>query len=357
MSIDPKSPTTDPINTLPKVELHVHLEGSLRPATLARLARRNGVALGPDGELDVDEASLEARYEFGSFDRFLELFLLGLAVLRTAEDVADAVDALAAELAAQNVRYAEVTTTPYNYAVRGVPMDEYVTGLAEGRRSARALHGVELAWICDIPRELGVDAGEFTAQLLTGPQAPDGLVAIGLGGPEPGFPPQLFADAFAQARAVGLHCIPHAGETAGPESIRGALDALRAERIGHGVRCVEDPDLVAELADRAIPLEVSVTSNVCCGVVPDVQSHPIAEMLAAGLYVTVNTDDPAYFRTTLVDELRLVHDVHGVDRDGLALLQRRALDASYAPDDVRREVADALAAWSRDRRADGTVQP
>jgi aminodeoxyfutalosine deaminase len=340
VNIAMQSSIVDPILSLPKVELHLHLEGSLRPATLARLAARHGVDLGAAGEHE-----LEARYEFGSFDRFLELFLLGLSLLRDSTDVADAVAALAAELAVQNVRYAEVTTTPYNYEVRGVPMAEYVDGLAEGRRRAREESGVELAWICDIPRELGPAAGDFTADFLTGPSAPEHAVAVGLGGPEPGFPPEPFAGPFDRAAAVGLHRVPHAGETEGPASIRGALDVLRGERIGHGVRCIEDADLLARLVDEQIPLEVSVTSNVCCGVVPDVASHPIRRLLDAGAFVTVNTDDPAYFRTTLVDELRLVRDVHQVDLDGLARLQTRALDASFAPAEVKRLVRRELEAW------------
>jgi adenosine deaminase len=341
-----QSPIADPILSLPKVELHLHLEGSLRPSTLARLADRHGVDLGAR-----DERALEARYEFGSFDRFLELFLLGLSLLRDAEDVAEAVAALAAELAAQNVRYAEITTTPYNYEVRGVPMSEYTAGLAEGRRRARDQSGVELAWICDIPRELGPAGGEFTADLLTGLASPEHVVAIGLGGPEPGFPPELFAEPFARAAAVGLHRVPHAGETEGPASIRGALDVLGGERIGHGVRCIEDTGLLARIVDEQIPLEVSVTSNVCCGVVPDAASHPIGPLIDAGAFVTVNTDDPAYFRTTLVDELRLVHDLHRVDLAGLARLQRSALDASFAPAAVKQRISRELSAWAADHGA------
>ncbi|MGI9647353.1 MAG: adenosine deaminase family protein, partial [Acidimicrobiia bacterium] len=217
--------------------MHVHLEGSLRPDTMFRLAECNEIDLGAASADDLTE-----RYEFGSFDAFLDLFMQGLAVLRTGEDFTLAVVALAGELADQRVRYAEVTTTPFNHHRRGIPMEDYVAGLNEGRRLARVDHGVEIGWICDIPRELEEPHSDFTVDLITGPDAPQGVVALGLGGPEVGFPPDLFSTSFARAKAAGLGSVPHAGETVGPASVWGAIRSLHADRIGHGVRAVEDPE-------------------------------------------------------------------------------------------------------------------
>jgi aminodeoxyfutalosine deaminase len=324
---------------LPKVELHLHLEGSLRPATLFRLAERNGVDVGATSAEELAE-----RYSFDSFDDFAALFFAGLSVLRTAEDFTDAVVALASELAEQNVRYAEVTTTPINHHRRGVPLQEYRDGLDEGRRRARDEFGVELGWVCDISRETEDPAAEFTVGFLLGRQAPDGVVGLGLGGVEAGFPPELFASSFARARANGLAALPHAGETVGAESIWGAVRTLGAARIGHGIHCLEDPALVDYLGTHQIPLEIAITSNARLKLVDGVQAHPVTTLLDAGLIVTLNTDDPAYFQTTLTDELALAHRVHGLSREVLLALQLAALDASYAGSATKTRIRTALAA-------------
>jgi len=328
----------DDIAALPKVELHLHLEGSLRPATMLSLAERHDFDLGADSAEE-----LTAQYQFGSFDAFLRLFMQGLEVLKDGEDFTTATVELAKELAAQNVRYAEVTTTPYNHHRRGIAMAEYVSGLNEGRRRAREDHGVELGWICDIPRELEDPDLGFTVELITGPEAPDGVVALGLGGPEVGFPAELFAGSFARAKAAGLGSVPHAGETVGPESVWGAIRALGADRIGHGVRSVEDPELLGYLVEHAVPLEVSMTSNVLLSVSPSIEDHQIRALLDAGVTVTLNTDDPAYFSTDLNRELQLAHDVHGLSVDELRQMQRVAAEASFAAPDVKRSVLAELA--------------
>ena len=331
----------DFIASLPKVELHLHLEGSLRPVTMLRLAERNGVDLGTDAASDLEE-----RYRFASFDDFLRLFLTGLDVIQTGEDFADMTAALATELAEQNVRYAEVTTTPYNHFRRGIAVSDYVDGLNEGRRRARIEHGVELGWVCDIPRELEAPTLGFTADLITGRGAPAGAVALGLGGPEPGFPPELFAESFQRAKAAGLGSVPHAGETAGPESVWGAITALGADRIGHGVRSVDDPRLMKQLAAGDVALEVSMSSNVGLGVVADIASHPLPALLAAGVAVCLNTDDPAYFDTDLTKELELAHDVHGLGPSELIELQQAAVDHSFASDALKRSITDELESLS-----------
>ncbi|BCJ32285.1 adenosine deaminase family protein [Actinocatenispora sera] len=198
--------------------------------------------------------------------------------------------------------------------------------------------------MCDISRESEDPAAEFTIGYLLGPQAPSGVVGLGLGGIEDGFPPDLFASSFQRARASGLAALPHAGETVGPDSIWGAVRTLRAARIGHGLRCLEDPALVEYLAVNRIPLDVAITSNARLKLVDGVPAHPITAMLDAGLVVTLNTDDPAYFQTTLTDELDLAHRVHGLSRDTLLGLQRNALDASYADGRTKERIRAELAA-------------
>lgn len=331
-------PTTDKaIAALPKVELHLHLEGSLRAPTMLRLARRHGVDLGAGSAEE-----LTSQYRFGDFDSFLSLFLQGLEVLRSGEDFTTATVALAEELAAQNVRYAEVTTTPFNHHRRGIAMADYVAGLNEGRRLAREEHGVELGWICDIPRELEPSDAHFTVDLITGPGAPDGVVALGIGGPEVGFPAEAFEAAFVRAKAAGLGSVPHAGETVGAESVWAAIGSLKADRIGHGVRAVEDPDLLGLLVERGIPLEVSMTSNVLLGVAPSIEEHQIRPLLDAGVTVTLNTDDPAYFSTDLNRELQLAHDIHGVSVADLREMQRTAAVASFARSEVKAAILAEL---------------
>lgn len=328
------------IDAIPKVELHLHLEGSLRPETMWLLADRNGVGLGV-----ADPAELESKYQFESFDDFLKLFLTGLEVLQTGEDFLEATVALAAELGRQNVRYAEVTTTPYNHHRRGVSMADYVAGLDAGRTRAREVHGVELGWICDIPRELEPPDLEFTADFIAGSDGPAGVVALGLGGPETGFPPELFAASFARTKAAGLGAVPHAGETEGPASVWGAINELGADRIGHGIRSVEDPRLLERLAADDIPLEISLSSNVSLGVAPSVAEHPLPALLDAGVPVCLNTDDPAYFMTDLTTELGLASEAHGVDAAGHLAMQRTALRRSFAPNSLKTTVGDELAAF------------
>jgi aminodeoxyfutalosine deaminase len=333
--------TAAAIAGLPKVELHVHLEGSMRPSTVLALAERNGVDLGVR-----TEAELADRYRFRDFLHFIELFRAGLAVLRTPDDLVACADALTEELAGQQVRWAEITTTPVHHVrTRGWGAAAYEAALDEAQRRAAA-RGLEVRWILDISRGEELPDDHVTASILVGDHAPAGAVAMGLGGPEAEWPPELYAETFARARAAGVPAVVHAGEAAGPASVIGALDSLRAARIGHGVRALEDPVLVRRLIDEQVPLEVSPTSNVLLGVTPpSIADHPVGEMIALGMDVSVNTDDPGYFSTTLERDLGLVVEHHGVDVAGLAALQRRAMAASFAPPDVRRSFEADLAAW------------
>jgi aminodeoxyfutalosine deaminase len=330
------------IAALPKVELHLHLEGSMRPSTVFQLAGRNGIDLGCG-----TEAELAARYDFDDFLHFIELFKAGLEVLRAPEDLVFIAGVLTDELAAQQVRHAEITTTGIHALVwKSWGAAAYGAALDQAQREAAA-KGVSVGWIPDISRGMELPDDHLTADFLSGPHAPAGTVALGIGGPEAEWPPELYADSFARARAAGIPAVVHAGEAAGPASVVGALDALHAVRIGHGVRSMEDPELVRRLADEGVPIEVSPTSNVLLipEIAPSIEQHPIGAMVAAGLNVSVNTDDPGYFSTTLQRELELVSEHHGFDEAGLAAAQRRALDASFAPADLKRRVHAELDAW------------
>jgi adenosine deaminase len=333
-----RAPTDEFIRGLPKCELHLHLEGSLRLNTIERLAERHGIDVG-------ERRYLERRYHFDGFDEFMELFFLGLDVMRTGEDFADVTEALATELSGQHVRYAEITTTAFSHAQRGIAIEDYTAGLDEGRRRARSL-GVEIGWVVDIPREYEPPDSRFTAEYVTGARAPEGVVAIGLGGPEYGSDPRKYADAFAIARAAGLHSVPHAGEMDGPHSVWGALQELHADRIGHGIRAVEDDALVAHLVKHEIPLEVSLTSNVLLGACASLVDHPVVELTQRGVTVTLNTDDPAYFSTTLNYELAAARDLLELDEDACKLLQETAVQHAYAPTPLKRTMRDEIARYS-----------
>lgn len=329
------------IDDLDKCELHLHLEGSLRPGTMQALAAAHG--------LELDPVELAADYRFRDFPHFIELFVRGLRLLRRTEDFVLITEALAAELVAQNVRYAEVTTTYFAHRSHGIPDADYTAGLDEGRRRAARL-GLEIGWIVDIPREVEPPDSQVTADFILGPSAPEGVVAIGCGGNEADYPPELFEQSFARVRAAGLGAVIHAGEVAGPASVWSALTAGQATRIGHGVRSIEDPALVAELAARGMVLEVCPTSNVLLGVVPSLAQHPIGALIDAGVQVTVNTDDPGYFGTTLTGELQTVADLLGWTRADVAAAQIRAFEASSMAPERRAPIVARL-------RAEGCADP
>ena len=334
------------IASLPKVELHLHLEGSMRPATVLQLAERNGIDIGC-----ATEEELAARYDFDDFLHFIELFKAGLGVLRTPEDMVTIAGVLTDELAAQNVRRAEITTTGVHALVwKGWSAADYGSALDQAEREAAA-KGVSVGWIPDVARGMEMPDDHLTADFLAGPHCPAGAVALGIGGPEAEWPPELYVDTFARALAAGFPAVVHAGEAAGPESVRNALDVLKAVRIGHGVRAMEDPELVQRLADEQVPIEVSPTSNLLLIplVAPSIAQHPIGAMVAAGLNVSVNTDDPGYFSTTLDRELELVSEHHGFDEAALVAAQRRALDASFASKELKESVHAELDTWLQDQ--------
>lgn len=290
------------LRAAPKAELHVHLEGSILPQTLLELARRNRVTLPAD-----TIEGLREWFVFRDFLHFIRVYVTITKCLRTLEDYELVVVDVAAELARQNVRYAELTFSPSTHAKYGVPHEIYFTGLTRGRKRAEFEHGVLINWIFDIVRDADPAAADYTTGVaIDGVQ--DGVVALGLGGLESDHPPEQFAVWFEKARAAGLHSAPHAGELAGPASVWGALDTLGAERLGHGVRCIEDSALVAHLAERGVPIEVCPTSNLRLGVYPSYMDHPLRRLHDAGVPITINSDDPPLFNTTLTTEVLTLTD-------------------------------------------------
>lgn len=320
---------------VPKVELHLHLVGSASPATVAALAERQ-----PDAGVPADVEALAELFRFRDFPHFIEVYSAVTSLITTAEDISIVIDGAAADLARQNVPYAEMTVTPYMHTVRGTPYGAVLEGLAEGRRRARH-RGVELTWIYDIPGEHGQAGAADTVRFAT-EDPPDGLVAFGLAGAEAGVDRAAFGWAFAEARAAGLPAVPHAGEGDGPASIWAALHHLDPVRIGHGVRAIEDPRLVEHLVQSRIPLEVCPSSNVCTRVFPSVEAHAIGPLMDAGVVVTINTDDPPMFATTLTDEYRRVADAFHLDVDTLAGLVANGIEASFMSDGDKRSLLDAV---------------
>jgi adenosine deaminase len=322
------------IREMPKVELHVHLEGSIRPATLLTLAERNGVAL-PAQDLD----GLREFYRFTDFDHFIQVYFAICACLKTVDDFCLIAHEFGADMARQNIRYAEVTFTPdTGVKSTGIPFDEILTGLNEGRARAQADFGVEFRWVLDIVRD-NPDSRFRVAEWAI--SAMDrGVIGFGLGGTERGNPPEWFEDAYALAIEAGLHSVPHAGEVAGPESVWSAIRLLKAERIGHGVRSVEDSALVDYLREHQIPLEVNPTSNLCLGVYPSYEDHPVRWLWDEGVYVTLNSDDPPMFNTDLVGEYTVLVEHLGFSAEELAQISLNGLRASFLPEEEKAKMEE-----------------
>lgn len=326
-------PELDPLRTqliarLPKAELHVHLEGSVEPALALALARKHGRTL-PGAE--AGEEGLRRSYVFNNFTEFVAMYLAISACLTDVDDFAAIAVDLARKLAAENVRHAEVTFTPMTHVNRGVAGETLLAGLAEGRRRAREEFGVELAWVFDIVRHR-FDEGAPTLELaLRGREV--GVIGLGFAGPEsPQWPTAPYAPLFARARAEGLRSLPHAGELDGPDSVWSALRELGADRIGHGVRCLEDPALVEHLRARQIPLEVCPTSNLGIGLFPGLAEHPLPGLLAAGLAVSLASDDPPLFATSVNEEYRRCARAFGWDPAQIVALARNSVLHSFMPD-------------------------
>jgi adenosine deaminase len=312
---------------LPKAELHVHHVGSASSRIVAELAARHAGST----PVPADPELLADYFTFTDFGHFVEIYLSVVDLIRDAEDIWTLTYEIAREMGVQQIRYAELTLTPYSSIVRGIAAAAYCEAVEDARRRAAADFGVQLQWCFDIPGEAGIPAADLTLDVALR-HRPAGLVSFGLGGPEAGVSRAQFAPHFAQARAAGLHSVPHAGESTGPETIWAALHELGAERIGHGIAAARDERLLAELRERAIPLEVCPTSNVRTRSVPSLAEHPLPVLVAAGVPVSINSDDPPMFGTTLNREYEIAADLLGLDRAGLAALAKAAVRASFLDD-------------------------
>ncbi|MEP6853044.1 MAG: adenosine deaminase [bacterium] len=341
MSVPPAAvELTGFIAGLPKAELHVHHVGSASPRTVAALAARHAGST----PVPADEDRLAEYFTFTDFAHFVTVYLSVVDLIRDAEDVRTLTYEVARDLAAQNVRYVELTLTPYSSVARGIPAAAYCEAIEDARRAVESEYDLTLRWCFDIPGEAGVPAADVTLDVALN-HRPDGLVSFGLGGPEVGVPRRAFAEHFARARAAGLHSVPHAGESTGADTVWSALRDLGAERIGHGIAAAGDPALMAYLRDHDVALEVCPTSNVRTRSVPNLAAHPLPALVAAGVPVTVNSDDPPMFSTTLNEEYVVAGRLLGLDAAGLAELARAGVRYSFADDTRRREILTAIDAY------------
>jgi adenosine deaminase len=317
------------IRALPKAELHIHLEGSIRPQTLLLLAQRNGVDLGCKDEEDV-----RALYSYKDFSHFMQLYGILTSVLRQPEDFLLITKELGLEAAQEGTLYLEVTfSAAIHHRRKGLPFDEMMDAIAQGAAIVKQQVGVEMRFILDHVRGYPLDYCQRTAEWCV--QGQDkGVVAFGLGGYEPDWPASLYTETIHWVQSHGLPFIPHAGEAVGPQSIWEALQ-FNPPRIGHGFRAIEDSSLVETLRVQKTVLEICPTSNICTGCVSRWQDHPLRQLWDAGVLVTINSDDPPMFNTTLSNEYRTAITKFGFTPKELARLSLNAAHASLLPLDKR----------------------
>ncbi len=312
------------IEKMPKIELHVHLEGSVRPDTLLLLAEKNRIKL-PASNL----RELKDWYQFTDFDKFIEVYLKISECIRSTEDLELITMEFLKDQKRQNIIYTEVTYTPYtHYTQKGLPFSDQLSAFEKARKRGLNELGIDCRFIMDINREVEPEKGEITAGWLMEHQD-SSIAALGLGGQEAAFPPKRHKGAFDIIRGSRYHSVPHAGEVAGPDSVYGALDLLKAERLGHGVRAFEDPDLVKRLVKEKITLEVCPSSNICLKVFPSMKEHILPKLAEAGLMVTINSDDPPMFNTSLTDEYLRIHEAFGFSERDFWRFNQTAIEAAF----------------------------
>ncbi|MGO9125953.1 MAG: adenosine deaminase [Terriglobales bacterium] len=309
------------ILSLPKAELHLHLEGTIDPATLLELRKKRGK--------ESTLAEVEPLYQYKDFAGFLMAFKAITEDLQTAADYELVVYGLMQKLKAENVLHAEVYVSVGVCLWRKQDFAAIFEGLERGRERGERDFGISLLWIFDAVRQLGPDKAQSVAELAVRCKA-RGVVGFGIGGDEAKAGPELFREVYAYAAENGLRLTAHAGESAGPESVWGALN-LRAERIGHGLTAWHDPELVEELSRRQVPVEICMTSNLRTGVCPAIAEHPVRRYFDQGIMVTLNSDDPAMFGTTLAGEYQLAQDAFGFTDEHLRELARNSFEASFLP--------------------------
>ena len=338
------------IASLPKAELHLHLEGTVDPETLAELSRRHPTPLPTtnnryrnieDSGRVFTEDEARALFEYKHFTGFLRAFKAVTERLRTAEDYELVTYRMMQKLHAQNVLHAEVYVSVGVVLWRGQEFAPLFEGLERGRLRGERDFGLSLYWIFDAVRHFGVEeAGRVVGEAIRFRDR--NVVGIGLGGDERRAAPEQFRAVYELGAKHGLRLTVHAGETVGPESVWGALLTLKADRIGHGLHAIDDPELVRYLAEKQIPVELCITSNVLTGCCATVTEHPIRRLFDAGALVTLNTDDPDMFHTTLVHEYKIAQKVFGFNETELRELANNSLRASFLPETKKREMMGKL---------------
>jgi aminodeoxyfutalosine deaminase len=342
--------TPELLRKLPKVQLHCHLEGTLRAATFIDLARKHGVALTyrphDAGPFPADEppANPSDPYAFRDFEGFLLTFAAVSRSLAEPDDYRVLASEYLQDAITQNVLYAELFVSPsvWRFFHKNIDVRACMRAIREACEYARKSSGIETAFIVDLTRNFGVESAIQTAKLAVEMQDL-GVIGVGLGGDEAHYPAEVFEGCFDFARTKGLHCVAHAGESAGAASVRAAAEILHAERIGHGIRALEDPRVVDMLVQKKIPLEVCPTSNFLTRVAFGEAPHPLVDLDAAGCVVTIDADDPAIFKTTLTDELVYAAEIAGDDAP--VRFTRNAIDAAFAPAQTKARLRARLDAF------------
>jgi adenosine deaminase len=322
-------PTVDRdwLDRMPKVELHLHIEGAIPHAALWELIRKYG---GDPRVPSVD--ALAGYFVYRDFPHFIDKWVWKQGFLREPADFELIGAAVAAELVRQRIFYAEAFYSPTDVRKTGMPAQEVALAL---RRGLASVDGVEVGLIVDLVRDQGPVGGAVTLEETAEVAAEAGVIGVGIGGSEQLFPPEPFAPVYERARALGLHTTAHAGEVAGPESVWGAIRALKVERIDHGLRAVEDPALVQYLIERRLPVTSCPGSNVATGAVASLEAHPIRRLLDAGVVVSLGTDDPAMFGLTLAGEMAALRSRLGFSRDDIRALTLNAVESCWLPAERR----------------------
>ena len=327
------------LSGLPKAELHVHIEGTLEPELMFEIGRRNGMSL-PYPTVEAAKAA----YDFEDLQSFLDIYYLGAGVLRTEQDFADLMTAYLQRAIADGVRHAEIFFDPQTHTERGVDIGVVIHGLAQGQRALadQISSSLILCFLRHLPPDAAVSTLEAAEPFL------DHIVGVGLDSSERAFPPELFAEVYARADLLGLRKVAHAGEEGPPEYVRSALDVLGVERIDHGVRAADDPDLVRRLADERIPLTMCPLSNRRLQVTPDLADHPLGRLLEAGVIVSVNSDDPAYFGGYVADNYSAITEALALSRDHVAQIARNSFRSTFLPGSRVEELVAAVDAYVGD---------
>ncbi|GAA1357176.1 adenosine deaminase [Arthrobacter rhombi] len=341
----PGSPVPSPSSSrLPVAELHLHIEGTLEPELIFELAERNGIDL---PYRDVED--LGARYEFTDLQSFLDLYYANMAVLVTEDDFAAMTTAYLRRAAVAGVRHAEIFIDPQAHLARGVDLSTSIGGVARALATSLDDFGISTSLIAAFLRDQPADEALSVLEDLIDMRAP--IIGIGLDSAEVGYPPAKFAAVFDRARAAGLECVAHAGEEGPPSYIREALDVLQVARIDHGIRAMEDPELVRRLVDEQIPMTVCPLSNVRLRAVDVLAAHPLPRMLEAGLNVSIHSDDPSYFGGYLDDNLDRVTSTFDLDSPTLSRLASNSVRSAFLPEPRKAELLAEVEAWFKERLA------